>query len=104
MHEAGGTLSGTGGTTHVTQKGTIRLPCRLRDGRTVIHTVNDVCYHPDSPINILSAMKMRKTGLMLDWSDGGIKNRDGVEIAMAFEEDGIILIRMQLPRRQSCRT
>jgi hypothetical protein len=94
MHEAKGILSGTGGTASITHKGTIQLPCQLRNGQTVIHTVKDVWYHPESPINILSAMKMRKAGLTLDWNDGGIKNRDGVEIAVGYEEDEIILIRM----------
>jgi hypothetical protein len=64
MHEAKGILSGTGGTTPITHRGTIKLPCQLRNGRTVVHTVKDVWYHPESPINILSAMKMRKLDLL----------------------------------------
>jgi len=94
MYDVSGTLIGTGGPVSVSRKGTIRLPCLLPDGRTCFHTIKDVWYHPDSPINILSAIRMRRGGYTLDWRDGGIKDRDGKEVAAAYEEDGIVLIRI----------
>lgn len=36
---------------------------------------------------------MRRGGYTLDWRDGGVKDRDGNEVAAAYEEDGIVLIR-----------
>jgi len=92
MYDVSGTLIRTGGPVSVLRKGTIRLLCLLLDSRTCFHTIKDVWYHLDSPINILSAIRIRRGGYTLDWRDGGIKDRDSKEVAAAYEEDGIVLI------------
>ena len=48
---------------------------------------------PRQPHHILSAMRMKSRRYILDWKDGGIKNQIGNEVAVTYEEDGIVLVR-----------
>jgi hypothetical protein len=93
-------IEGTTGTKRFTQSGTVKVPMMQRNGSIVEHTLHDVIYNPDSPINICSLLRMyNNAGYKLDMNDFNVKDKAGKEVAIVYQDHGIMMLRTGTPQR-----
>lgn len=74
-------IQGLNGSFQTTAKGTAKLRCRLRNGRVITLTLDDVYYVPGLPYNLISLSKLAQFGAWMHTLDCCLFNKSGREAA-----------------------